>query len=171
MPTLGDIMDNIKIININGNKDLITQGVLFDDEHTCYHDYLDFNDIIIGFMLVADNYGIFNNDEFIGLISIFPHYYKDLSRLEISISIKHEYRNKQIGKNCLKNIIDICFREEKNKSIHLSIREDNIKSRKMAEGCGFKLYRGYKCDDIFTDLDGNIIPQVQYLLKRKDYLK
>ena len=73
------------------------------------------------------------------------------------------------GKHCLKNIIDICFKEEKNKSIHLAIREDNIKSRKMAEGCGFKLYRGYRCDDTFTDLDGNIIPQVQYLLKRKDY--
>ena len=169
MPTLGDIMDNIKIVNINGNQDLITKGVLFDNEHTCYHDYQDFNDIIIGFMLVADNYGIFNNDEFIGLISIFPHYYKDTSRLEISISIKSEYRNKKIGKYSLKNIIDICFKQEKNKSIHLSIREDNIKSRKMAESCGFKLYRGYRCDDTFTDLDGNIIPQVQYLLKRKDY--
>ncbi|MBQ2946308.1 MAG: GNAT family N-acetyltransferase [Bacilli bacterium] len=164
-------MDNIKLVNINGNKDLIIQGVLFDDEHTCYHDYQDFNDIIIGFMLVADNYGIFNNDEFIGLISIFPHYYKDTSRLEISISIKSEYRNKKIGKHSLKNIIDICFKEENNKSIHLSIREDNIKSRKMAEGCGFKLYKGYKCDNTFADLDGNIIPQVQYLLKRKDYLK
>ena len=40
----------------------------------------------------------------------------------------------------------------------------------MAESCGFKLYRGYKCDDTFTTLDGNIVPQVQYLLKRKDYL-
>ena len=163
-------MTNIKLININGNKDLITQGVLFDDEHTCYHDYEDFNDIIIGFMLCANNYGIFINNEFIGLISIFQHYYKDLSRLELSISIKKEYRNKKIGKYCLKNILEICFKEEQNKSIHLSIREDNIKSRKMAEGCGFKLYKGYKCDNIFTNLDGNVMPQVQYLLKRKDYL-
>ena len=69
-------MNNIKIVNINGNKDLITQGILFDDEHTCYHDYVDFNDIIIGFMLVADNYGIFYNDEFIVLIIILQHYYK-----------------------------------------------------------------------------------------------
>lgn len=163
-------MTNIKLININGNKDLITQGVLFDDEHTCYHDYEDFNDIIIGFMLCANNYGILINNEFIGLISIFQHYYKDLSRLELSISIKKEYRNKKIGKYCLKNILEICFKEEQNKSIHLSIREDNIKSRKMAEGCGFKLYKGYKCDNTFTNLDGNVMPQVQYLLKRKDYL-
>lgn len=163
-------MTNIKLISINGNKDLITKGVLFDTEHTCYHDYYDFNDIIIGLLIAADNYGIFYNDEFIGLVSIFPHYYKDKSRLEISISIKEEYRNKKIGKYSLKNIIDICFKEEQNKSIHLSIREDNIKSRKMAESCGFKLYRGYRCDDTFTTLDGNIVTQVQYLLKRKDYL-
>ena len=166
-----ELINNIRLVNINNNKELITKGVLFDDEHTCYHDYDDFNDIIIGFMLVALNYGIFIKDEFIGLISIFPHYYKDLSRLEIAISIKNEYRNKKIGKYCLKNIIDICFKEKQNKSIHLSIREDNIKSRKMAEGCGFKIYKGYRCDDTFTDLDGNVMNQVQYLLKRKDYLK
>ena len=53
-----ELINNIKLININGNEKLITQGVLFDDEHTCYHDYIDFNDIIIGFMLVADNYGL-----------------------------------------------------------------------------------------------------------------
>ena len=41
---------------------------------------------------------------------------KDKSRLEISISIKEEYRNKKIGKYSLKNIIDICFKNiEKHK--------------------------------------------------------
>ena len=67
-------MTNIKLISIKGNKDLIEKGVLFDTEHTCYHDYYDFNDIIIGLLIAADNYGIFYNDEFIGLVSICPHY-------------------------------------------------------------------------------------------------
>ena len=34
---------------------------------------------------------------------------------------------------------------------------------------GFKEYPGYKDSKYFIDLDGNKIPQVQYLLKRKDY--
>ena len=127
MPTLGDIMDNIKLININGNQDLITKGVLFDDEHTCYHDYSDFNDIIIGFMLVADNYGIFNNDEFIGLISIFPHYYKDTSRLEISISIKSEYRNKKIGKYSLKHKDTYKKDKKRIKKLIKAFEDENLK--------------------------------------------
>lgn len=164
------LIQDISIVNINGNKELITQGISFDNEHTCYHDYDDIDDIITGLLVAADNYGIYLKDEFIGLISVFYHFYKDLSRLEISISINESYRNKNIGKYALDTIIYTCFEDSKNKSIHLSIREDNIKSRKMAENCGFKLYKGYKCDNTFTDLEGNIIPQVQYLLKRKDYL-
>ncbi|MBR6689920.1 MAG: GNAT family N-acetyltransferase [Bacilli bacterium] len=163
------LIQDISIININGNKDLIIQGISFDNEHTCYHDYDDIDDIITGLMVAADNYGIYLKNEFIGLVSVFYHHYKDLSRLEISISINKLYRNKNIGKYALDTIIYNCFEDPKNKSIHLSIREDNIKSRKMAESCGFELYKGYRCDDTFTDLNGNIIPQVQYLLKRKDY--
>ena len=41
----------------------------------------------------------------------------------------------------------------------------------MVEACGFKQYKGYKCDNTFTTLDGTKVPQVQYLLKRKDYIK
>jgi len=113
----------------------------------------------------------FYKDEYIGIISAFYHHYKDLSRLELSISIKKEYRNSGIGKLCYDYIIGGYFEEENIKSIHLSIREDNIKSRMLAEKCGFKLYKGYECDKNFTDLEGNKIPQVQYLLKKKDYIK
>ena len=162
---------NLNLININGNEELILKGVLLDDEHTCYNNYEKLEDVITGLMISADNYGIYLENEFIGIISIFNQYYKDLTRLEISISIKREYRNKNIGKYCLENIISKYFKDSNNKSIHLSIREDNIKSRKMAENCGFKLYPGYKSCKKFIDLKGNLIPQVQYLLKRKDYLR
>lgn len=165
------IQENIKLIDINNNKDLITKAVKFDDKHTCYHSYNNIEDVITGLMVSANNYGIYYKDEFIGIISVFYHYYKDLTRLELSISIKNEYRNKGIGKYCYDLILNNYFEKESIKSIHLSIREDNIKSRMMAEKCGFKLYKGYKCDNYFTDLDGNKIPQVQYLLKKKDYKK
>lgn len=164
------IIENIKLVKID-NKELIEKGVLFDNEHTCYHDYNSLDDIITGLMVSADNYGIYLSDEFIGLISAFYQYYKDLTRLEISISIKNDYRNKNIGKYCLSLILYYYFLNSDIKSIHLSIREDNIKSRKMAENLGFKIYPGYKCDNTFTDTDGKVYNQVQYLLKRKDYMK
>lgn len=164
------IIQNIKLININKDRKLIEEGILFDDEHTCYHTYESIEDIIIGLMVSSNNYGIYLENEFIGIVSVFNHYYKDSTRLEISMSIKNEYRNKKIGKYCLNIMINKCFEDPKNKSIHLSIREDNIKSRKMAEGCGFKLYKGYKCDNIIVDNNKIVITQFQYLLKRKDYI-
>lgn len=165
------IIENLKLVDITNNKDLITKGVMFDDEHTCYHTYSRIEDVITGLMVSADNYGIYYKDEFIGIISVFNHYYKDLTRFELSISIKNEYRNQGIGKYCYDYILDNYFKKDKVKSIHLSIREDNVKSRILAEKCRFKLYQGYKCDNTFIDLKGNKIPQVQYLLKRKDYVK
>ena len=164
------ILENVKLVKID-DKNLIEEGIMFDNENICYHDYTSIDDIITGLMVSADNYGIYLDDEYIGLISAFYQYYKDLTRLEISLSIKSDYRNKNIGKYCLNLLIFYYFLNTDIKSIHLSIREDNIKSRKMAEGCGFKLYRGYKCEDIFTDTSGNVYNQVQYLLKKKDYIK
>jgi RimJ/RimL family protein N-acetyltransferase len=101
------------------------------------------------------------------------HYqhYDFLEKLEMGICIKEEFRNLGIGKYCYDNLIRLAFEKKGIKSIHLSIREDNIKSRMLAEKCGFKLYKGYKCDQYFVDLEGNKIPQVQYLLKKKDYIK
>ena len=31
------IIQNIKLVNINNNKELILKGIMFDNEHTCYH--------------------------------------------------------------------------------------------------------------------------------------
>lgn len=165
------IIQNIRLLNINNNEELIRKGVSFDDEHTCYNNYENIEDVITGLIVSADNYGIYLEDEFIGIISIYNQWYKDLTRYEISICIKNEYRNKNIGKYCFDYIINNYFKKPDIKSIHLSIIEDNIKSRRVAENCGFKLYPGYKNCNFFTDLNGNIIPQVQYLLKRKDYIR
>lgn len=164
------IIENIKLVEID-NKELIEQGVLFDNEHTCYHDYSSLDDIITGLIVSADNYGIYLDGNFIGLISAFYQYYKDLSRLEISMSIRSDYRNKNIGKYCLSLIIYYYFLNTDIKSIHLSIREDNIKSIKLAHNLGFNKYPGYKCDNTFTDENGKVYNQVQYLLKKKDYIK
>lgn len=92
------IREKIKLVDINKDEELIIKGIMMDDEHTCYHDYNTFEDIITGLMVAANNYGIYYEDKFIGIISVFYHYYKDLTRLEFSISIQKEYRNKGIGK-------------------------------------------------------------------------
>lgn len=165
------ITDNIKIVNIHRDKKLILEGVLFDNENTCFHSYENIKDIVTGLRVSATNYGIYLEDEFIGLVSLFYQYYKDLTRLEMSITIKKEYRNKKIGEFSYDYIIRNYLKNTDIKSIHLSIREDNIKSRMLAEKIGFKLYPGYKSCESFIDLNGNKIHQVQYLLKLKDYFK
>ena len=164
------IIEKIKLIKIN-DQELIEKGISYDDEHTCYHDYSSLDDIITGLLLSADNYGIYLDGEFIGLISAFYQYYKDLTRLEISMSIRNDYRNKSIGKYCLSLIMCHYFLNTDIKSIHLSIREDNIKSIKLANNLGFNIYPGYKCDNTFTAENGQVYNQVQYLLKKKDYIK
>ena len=165
------IREKISLLNIDGNKELITKGIMFDDEHTCYNNYESLEDIITSLLVSANNYGIYIENEFIGIISIFYKYYKDLTRLEMSITIKKEYRNKKIGEFCYDYVIHNYFQNYNVKSIHLSIREDNISSRMLTEKFGFKIYPGYKDSKYFIDLEGNKIPQVQYLLKRKDYFK
>lgn len=161
------ICEVIKLKNINYDKKLILNGILLDDENTCYYSYDKLDDIVDSLMISANNYGIYFEDEFIGIISSFYKYYKDLSKLEIMICIKKEYRNKKIGEYCLDKVIYDCFKKSNIKSIHLSIREDNIKSIKMAEKLGFKLYKGYRFSD-YVDENGSIS---QYLLKKKDYIK
>lgn len=165
------ICDVISLRSIDNNKNLIEKGISFDNEKTCYHSYKDIEELITSLMVSANNYGIYYYDEFIGIISVFYQYYKDLTRIEFSISMKEEYRNKGIGEHCYKLLIDSYFANKNIKSIHLSIREDNIKSRKLAEKCGFKLYKGYKVNNSFIDNNGNTIKQVQYLLKKQDYKK
>ena len=165
---LGEV---ICLRSINNDKNLIEKGISFDNEKTCYHSYDNIEELITSLMVSANNYGIYYYDEFIGIISVFYHYYKDLSRLELSISMKEKYRGNGIGECCYKYIINNYFENSDAKSFHLSIREDNIKSRKLAEKCGFKLYKGYKVNNKFIDNDGNTINQVQYLLKKRDYKK
>ena len=121
------ITDNIKIVDIHRAKKLILKGVLFDNENTCFHSYEDIKDIVTGLRVSAINYGIYLEDEFIGVVSLFYQYYKDLTRLEMAITIKKEYRNKKIGEFSYDYIIRNYLKNTDIKSIHLCIREDNIK--------------------------------------------
>ena len=165
------ICETIELKNINYDKTLILNGILFDNENTCYYSYDKLEDIVDSLIVSANNCGIYLENEFIGIISSFYKYYKDLSKLEIMICIRKEYRNKKIGEYFLDKVIYDCFKKSNIKSIHLSIREDNIKSRRMAEKLGFKLYKGYKFRNVFIDENGNIKQNSQYLLKKKDYKK
>jgi len=51
--------ENIKLVNINNNRDLIVKGIMFDDEHTCYHSYNTLEDMITSLMFSNCTYGIF----------------------------------------------------------------------------------------------------------------
>lgn len=67
----------------------------------------------------------------------------------------------------MQKMVDECFKEQYAKSIHLSIREDNIASRKVATKLGFTEYTGYKKDSYYVDLNGNVHKNIQYILKKK----
>lgn len=165
-----ELLKNLELRKIN-SIGLIEEAVNFDIDNTCFHSYDNIKDIVTGLFISAVNFGIFYKDEYIGLVSSYYQYYKDLGRLEFCICIKKEYRNLGIGKFCYDILIRESFKNDNIKSIHLSIREDNKGSRSLAESCGFELYPGYKVNDVFKDEQGNCYPQVQYLLKKKDYKK
>lgn len=165
-----ELLENLELRQIF-SRSLIEQGVLFDNDHTCYHSYENINDVIIGLFISATNYGIYYKDEYIGIISSFYQYYKDLGKIEFAICLKKEYRNLGIGKYCYDVLINEQFKNESIKSIHLTIRDDNIESRNLAKKSGFKLYPGYKSNAMFCDQLGNVYPQVQYLLTKKEYIK
>lgn len=161
--------ESLTFIDIKNDLDLIKQGISFDDNHTCFYGYDDINDVITSLVLSTDTYGIFLEDEYIAIASFDYHYYKDLTRKEVCLCIKEKYRRLGIGYLCFLKIIDECFKEPLVKCIHLTIREDNIASKKMAESLGFKEYKGYKASASFTDLDKKIIHNNQYLLKKEDF--
>ena len=117
--------------------------------------------------LATKTYGIFLDDEFIGITSFGCHYPKDLTRQEICLCLSKDYRSLGIGSICMQKMVDECFKEQQVKSIHLSIREDNTASRKVATKLGFIEYTGYKKDSSYIDLDGNIHKNIQYILKKK----
>ncbi len=164
---LNKIYQDVSLININYDFNLIKEGILFDNENSCYYNYKTLDEMITSLSIASQTYGIYYDDEFIGMISYFHHYYKDPSRYEISISIKEEYRNSSIGYCVASEVIRRMFLFDDIKSIHLYIREDNTRSNALALKLGFKEYPGYKCDNYFTDKDNNKIKNKQYLLKKK----
>ena len=60
-------MENLKLVKIK-DKDLILKGISFDNEHTCYNNYNNIEDVLIGLITSATNYGIYYKDELTGNI-------------------------------------------------------------------------------------------------------
>lgn len=167
--------DILEVRVINGefcDYEMVKEALTFDNEETCYSDQT--NDLSLNarmFLMGSTIYGIFLNFEFIGTIGAYMHNPVDKTRLELCCCIKKEYRNKHIGETALREVIEKYLNDAKIKSIHVSIREDNIASQKLAEKLQFKEYMGYKDDALFVKSDGTKIKQKQYLLKLKDYKK
>lgn len=164
------ILNNVEIKRID-DINLIEKGVTFDNEHTCFQKYSNINNLARSLIFVADNYGIYYKDKYIGYACLHLQHYNFSEKLEIGICIKEEFRNLGIGKYCYDNLIRIAFEKDEIKSIHLSIKEGNEASIRLAQKCGFNEYSGYKSCAIFEDVNGNAHPQLQFLLKKKDYKK
>ena len=84
--------------------------------------------------------GYFYDDEIVGYIEYLNIY----DRIEISnIFVKDDYRNRKIGTNMLKYLIDI---SKGFINITLEVKEDNIYAIKLYENLGFKkvsIRKGY----------------------------
>lgn len=153
--------------DIKNDVFLLKEGIYFDDNHTCFYGFDDVNSMAICLNFATKTYGIFLDEEFIGITSYCYHYPLDLTRNEICICLDKNYRSLGIGSICMSKMIDECFTNKNTKSIHLSIREDNTPSIKVAKKLGFKEYIGYKKDSIYEDLNGKTYQNKQYLLKKK----
>ena len=164
-----ELMTNDITIISTEDESLIRKGIQFDNGNTCYYGYNNIDEMISSVLISSNAYAIYYKEEFIGIVSVFFHSVKDLNKLEISITLNEKYRGKGIGSYLLTQVISAYFDNTEIKSFHLSIREDNTESIKLAEKLGFIKYPGSRKKDFFTDLNGNKIPQVQYLLTRKKY--
>lgn len=154
---LKDIKDDLSLIKL---------GINMDDNQTCFYGFNDVYVMATCLSLATKTYGIFLDYEFIGITSFGCHHPKDLTRQEICLCLSKDYRSLGIGSISMQKMVDECFKEQYAKSIHLSIREDNIASRKVATKLGFIEYTGYKKDSSYIDLDGNIHKNIQYILKK-----
>lgn len=155
---LKDIKDDLYLIKL---------GINMDNNSTCFYGFDDVCVMATCLSLATKTYGIFLNDEFIGITSFGCHHPKDLTRQEICLCLSEDYRDLGIGSICMQKMVDECFKEQSVKSIHLSIREDNIASRNVAIKLGFTEYAGYKKDSCYKDLNGNVHKNIQYILKKK----
>ena len=167
----GNNIIKMKLINkVKNATQIVKQALLFDDEQTCYYKQtsdLDLNARM--FLLSKDIYGIYLNNNIIGLIGIYIHNPVDKTRLELCCCLKNEYRNKKIGQKAVKKAIEFCKNKKGVRSIYVSVREDNIACQKLVSKLKFKEYPGYKDTDLSVTSNETKIKKKQYLLKLKDY--
>ena len=165
--------NNIKLKFINEEDDfsnLVREGISFDEEGMCYNDVDDIDSYIEKVKNSFVVFGIYHDNELIGISMIGQVDSIDPDKFAISINIKKEYRGKKIGSLCLPMIVDSAFSLCGAKRLHVCVRKDNVASNKMVEKMNFKLYPGYKDDEKFITKEGKIINQNQYELDYKDYI-
>ena len=176
------ISDNVSIIELcDNNQDIeyIKQAILFDNTNMCFYgsnyrdDYQSFIDDFSNYIASSSiNYAVFYQEKFIGLFMAWYHdYEKDKKRFAIGYVIDEKYRNCGIGAYAFEKFLEIIINEYDVDSIHACTRNDNEASKKLLKKFLFHRYKGYREDDFFIDKDNKKIPQLQYLLKKKDYLK
>ena len=87
----GNDIIKMKLINKDKNAtQIVKQALLFDDEETCYYNQT--NDLDLNarmFLLSSDIYGIYSNNNIIGLIGIYIHNPVDKTRLELCCCLKN----------------------------------------------------------------------------------
>lgn len=161
----------LKFINEEYNfTELIKEGISFDEEGMCYYDINDIDSYIEKVKNSFVVFGIFNNQELIGISMIGQIDNLDPDKFAISINIKKEYRGKKIGSLCLPMVVDSAFSLWGAKIIHICARKDNIPSNKIIKNMKFKLYSGYKDDEYFITKNGEKLKQNQYMLDYEDYI-
>lgn len=100
----------LKFINEEYNfTELIKEGISFDEEGMCYYDINDIDSYIEKVKNSFVVFGIFNNQELIGISMIGQIDNLDPDKFAISINIKKEYRGKKIGSLCLPMVVDSAF--------------------------------------------------------------
>lgn len=147
------------------SKDIVRNGIKFDNEKTCFYGYSSIDEM--AFCIISDSiiYNVLYNHDQIGLASVFNYQEKE-DEVEIAICLDKKYRNMNFGSRVLKMILNDCFFNGVNK-VHALIRVDNVASNKLVEKLNFKKYEDDCIEDFVTD-DNKVIKQNHYVITKKE---
>lgn len=94
-------------------------------------------------------YAIDVNGEYAGSISL-KHIDMNDKNAEFAISIRKKYRGKGLGKQAIKDILEIAFYELKLNKVYLNVLSDNVNAIKAYEKSGF-IFEGELVNHIRID--------------------
>lgn len=143
---------NVKMEIINGReneREIVTNGILLDDEHTCFYGFRSVFEIVWSILNDSIIYNVTLNDEQIGIIMV-SNYKENETELEIGACFKNEYRNKGIGTYLLKLVLDDCFLNGATK-VHALVRNDNLSSNRLCNKLSFIKYEDDAEDFIYNN--------------------